>query len=218
MNILVRGSKRQLEEFSEKFPDLNHESEEIHSAAENDFDLIFDFLVEDSPEYLEMYMEFTGILFLNSIKNSLLEFSHFVDHKLPGAIVGFNGLPTFFNRELMECTTLDKKGQGGLRKAMEVLPTGFVEVDDRVGMVTPRVVCMIINEAYYTVQEGTASRADIDMAMKLGTNYPFGPFEWGERIGINHVVEVLDAVYDDTRDERYKIAPLLRKQYYTTLP
>jgi 3-hydroxybutyryl-CoA dehydrogenase len=72
---------------------------------------------------------------------------------------------------------------------------------------------MIINEAYYTVQEGTATRADIDLAMKLGTNYPYGPFEWCERIGLEHVYHLLEAVYDDTKDERYKIAPLLKKEY-----
>jgi 3-hydroxybutyryl-CoA dehydrogenase len=72
---------------------------------------------------------------------------------------------------------------------------------------------MIINEAFYTVQEGTATRQDIDLAMKLGTNYPYGPFEWCERIGIRHVYELLQAMYDDTRDERYKVCPLLKKEY-----
>lgn len=86
-------------------------------------------------------------------------------------------------------------------------------VDDRVGMVTPRVISMIINEAYYVVQEGTASREDIDLAMKSGTNYPYGPFEWIRRIGIKHIYEVLEAVYEDTKDERYKICPLLKKEY-----
>lgn len=72
---------------------------------------------------------------------------------------------------------------------------------------------MIINEAYYTVQEGTASRLDIDQAMKLGTNYPYGPFEWCQRIGIKHVYELLEAVYEDTHDERYKICSLLKREY-----
>ena len=73
---------------------------------------------------------------------------------------------------------------------------------------------MIINEAYYTLQEGTASRADIDTAMKLGTNYPFGPFEWSKRIGIKTIVKLLDNIYADTHDERYKICPLLRSESY----
>jgi 3-hydroxybutyryl-CoA dehydrogenase len=47
--------------------------------------------------------------------------------------------------------------------------------------------------------------------MKLGTNYPFGPFEWGDKIGLNNVVKVLDAVWQYTKDERYKVCPALRK-------
>jgi 3-hydroxybutyryl-CoA dehydrogenase len=72
---------------------------------------------------------------------------------------------------------------------------------------------MIINEACYTLQEGTASMQDIDISMKLGTNYPFGPFEWADKIGIKHVYETLKAVYDDTHDERYKICPMLKTIY-----
>jgi 3-hydroxybutyryl-CoA dehydrogenase len=90
-------------------------------------------------------------------------------------------------------------------------------VADRVGFVAPRVICMIINEAFYTVQEGTASKEDIDQAMKLGTNYPYGPFEWCEKIGVIQVYELLDVVYNDTKDERYKIAPLLKQSYLQAL-
>jgi len=88
-----------------------------------------------------------------------------------------------------------------------------VIVEDRVGMVTPRVICMIINEAYYTTMEGTATKEDIDLAMKLGTNYPFGPFEWALNIGVENVFELLEALYEDTKDDRYRICPLLKKEY-----
>jgi 3-hydroxybutyryl-CoA dehydrogenase len=71
---------------------------------------------------------------------------------------------------------------------------------------------MIINEAYFAIQENIASRSDIDLAMKLGTNYPFGPFEWCEKIGIKNVYELLIAVYDSTRDERYKVCELLEEE------
>jgi 3-hydroxybutyryl-CoA dehydrogenase len=80
-------------------------------------------------------------------------------------------------------------------------------------MVTPRILFMIINEACYTLQEGTASKEDIDTSMKLGTNYPFGPFEWANKIGIKHVYETLEAIYLDTHDERYKVCPLLKTMY-----
>jgi 3-hydroxybutyryl-CoA dehydrogenase len=99
-----------------------------------------------------------------------------------------------------------------LKKICDDLKTEFLVVEDRVGLVTPRVICMIINEAYYTTMEGTATREDIDMAMKLGTNYPYGPFEWCKRIGIKHVYELLEALYEDTKDERYKIRKRFRKE------
>ena len=75
---------------------------------------------------------------------------------------------------------------------------------------------MIINEAFYTVQEGTASKEDIDQGMRLGTNYPFGPFEWAQKIGIADVYETLEAIYEDTKEERYKICPLLKKAYLSS--
>ena len=64
-----------------------------------------------------------------------------------------------------------------------------------------------------TVQEGTATREDIDIGMKLGTNYPKGPFEWLNEIGIENVYKVLEAIYQDTKEERYKICPLLKEEY-----
>ena len=80
-------------------------------------------------------------------------------------------------------------------------------------MVTPRIIFMIINEACYTVQEGTATMDDIDRAMKLGTNYPYGPFEWADLIGVNDIYETLASIYEDTKDERYKICSLLKSKY-----
>jgi 3-hydroxybutyryl-CoA dehydrogenase len=135
---------------------------------------------------------------------------------LASTLFGFNGLPTFLNRQTIEVSLLKKEDEDTLRKTCAELQTDFLVVEDRVGLVTPRVICMIINEAYYTLLEGTASREDIDLAMKLGSNYPFGPFEWSQRIGIKHVYELLEALYDDTRDERYKICPLLKKEYLGT--
>jgi 3-hydroxybutyryl-CoA dehydrogenase len=100
-----------------------------------------------------------------------------------------------------------------LETCMTQLGLAFLPVEDRVGLIKPRVIFMIINEACYTLQEGTASIEDIDLSMKLGTNYPFGPFEWCDKIGIGYVFETLFSLYDDTKDERYKICPLLKTKY-----
>lgn len=128
-------------------------------------------------------------------------------------VYGLCCLPTFVNRPLWETTVLKPADREPLEVLATKLQVGIKTVGDRVGMASPRVVCMIVNEAYYTVQEGTATKADIDTAMKLGTNYPFGPFEWSQKIGLENVYALLSRVYDDTRDERYKICPLLKQEW-----
>jgi len=215
MNVLIRGNDAHIEEFTSKFPDLSFDTDKEYSASIDldNYPFIFDFYIDDSPENLESYIDYSGLIMLNSVKSSLIEYSNYLGHRLNCTLAGFNGLPSFFNREILECTILDDNGKNRLKEASEFLGFKYILVADRVGMVTPRVVFMIINEAYFTVQEGTAKREDIDSAMKLGTNYPYGPFEWVQKIGISHVYELLDAIYLDTRDERYKICPLLKREY-----
>lgn len=84
-------------------------------------------------------------------------------------------------------------------------------VQDRIGMVMPRILSMLINEAFFTVMEDVAAPQDIDTAMKLGTHYPSGPIEWANRIGVDVIVTVLDALKQDLGEERYHYAPLLRQ-------
>lgn len=78
---------------------------------------------------------------------------------------------------------------------------------DTPGMVGPRVVAMIINEAYFGLAERISSKSDIDTAMKLGTNYPFGPFEWAEKIGISYILDLLNILSKE--NDRYTPAPLV---------
>jgi 3-hydroxybutyryl-CoA dehydrogenase len=124
-----------------------------------------------------------------------------------------NTLPTFINRVVLECCSITQQDEKIATTFFGQLNLKSRFVKSRVGLVTPRIICMIINEAYYTVQEGTASKEDIDLGMKLGTAYPKGPFEWTQEIGLDHVYETLDALYQDTKDERYKIASLLKTEY-----
>jgi 3-hydroxybutyryl-CoA dehydrogenase len=139
-----------------------------------------------------------------------------VNQEIKSSLFGFAGLPTFLDRTILETSLYKVDQKSKLEDICKKLNTEFQIVKDSVGLVTPRVICMIINEAYCTVEEGTATREDIDLAMKLGTNYPFGPFEWAKKIGIRNVYEVLNAVYEDTKDERYRICSLLKKE--STLP
>ena len=69
-----------------------------------------------------------------------------------------------------------------------------VGAGDAPGLVLGRILCQIVNEAHFAVGEGVATPEDVDTAMRLGFNYPRGPFEWAEAIGPARVVSVLDAL------------------------
>ncbi|MBO3699433.1 3-hydroxyacyl-CoA dehydrogenase family protein [Roseivirga sp. E12] len=217
MKILVIGTERDFNEFEKKFGltnDLTFDSTyQFHSSFPS-FDLIFDFFVGDEPELFSHYRDSEGLtIFVNSPKISLAELSYFQEQESRNTVFGFNGLPTFVDREILEVSLLDQDSLQELNNICKAIGTDLEVVNDRVGMVTPRIIAMIINEAFYTVQEGTATKEDVDLGMKLGTNYPYGPFEWCEMIGIQNIYELLEALYEDTKEERYKICPLLKKAY-----
>ena len=84
-------------------------------------------------------------------------------------------------------------------------------VGDFSGLVLRRVLFMIINEAAYALWEGVANREDIDLAMKLGTNYPLGPLEWADVISLDRVYIGLKSLHEEYGDDRYRPCPLIRK-------
>jgi 3-hydroxybutyryl-CoA dehydrogenase len=218
MKILVVGDPKNQEEITAKFGEKHQiisfdDLTEITKEAFFEADVIFDFFIAEEPEALEFYEQRPDLSIFTNMAMSCFGHLEIYQQSTQNTVFGFNGLPTFINRSVLECTLQDEKEKEKLNLLCGKLATDFEIVEDRVGMVTPRIICMIINEAYYTVQEGTAERKDIDLGMKLGTNYPFGPFEWSEKIGIKKVYELLEAIYDDTKEERYKICPKLKKEY-----
>jgi len=74
-----------------------------------------------------------------------------------------------------------------------------------------RIVCQVINESAFALGEGVGSAQDIDTGMVLGLSHPRGPFEWARAIGLDHVLSVLDALWEEYREERYRPAPALRR-------
>ena len=77
--------------------------------------------------------------------------------------------------------------------------------------IAARVLATIVNEAASAVADGVGTPEAVDLAMKLGTNYPSGPLEWGERIGLDHVIHTMDALHASVPDGRYRVVPLLRQ-------
>lgn len=219
MKILARGEKIRTDELTQKFtsPDIDWtiiDDTDFSGTNLQSFDIIFDLNFDDHEKLIGHYAPLEGKpVFVSAVKQQLAWHAYHYDRAIHCHLFGLNALPTFINRPLAEVSLLNQKDEEVLHRIMGLLQCEYKLVEDRVGMVTPRVVLMIINEACYTVQEGTASMKDIDISMKLGTNYPHGPFEWADKIGIRHVYEVLAAMYEDTKEERYKICPLLKTNY-----
>jgi 3-hydroxybutyryl-CoA dehydrogenase len=112
--------------------------------------------------------------------------------------VRINGWPGFLERPVHELAVSKETAAGQLTELgnrltvlYKKLGRAYRFVPDTPGMISGRILAMIINEAYYTWEEDVSTTEEIDIAMKLGTNYPFGPFEWGRRIGLEKVAGLL---------------------------
>ena len=89
-----------------------------------------------------------------------------------------------------------------------------IELRDVPGLMTGRTVSMLINEACDAVYQGVCDEQAADVAMKLGTNYPAGPFEWLALLGAEYTVTMLNNLYAACRSERYRVSPLLQQRYW----
>ena len=126
---------------------------------------------------------------------------------------GFMVVPPVEEARVAELTLLPTTpAEAGERSAAFFEALGFeVEwVADAPGLVLGRIVSQLVNEAAFAIGEGVGSAADVDAGLELGLNHPRGPVAWGEAIGVYAVLEQLEAVWLERREDRYRPAPLLR--------
>lgn len=83
--------------------------------------------------------------------------------------------------------------------------------EDYPGFISNRILCPMLNEAIFCLQEGVATREAIDGIMKLGMNHPMGPLALADYIGLDTVLHIMDVLYDGFADSKYRAAPLLRR-------
>ena len=170
-----------------------------HETADGCIDLLFD----NSKKRIELLKNFSSQpVIVNSVIDTLGEIN--------APFIRINAWPGFLKRPVVEASyngkTLKERAERiftGLNKKTEWLP-------DEPGFVTAKIIAMIINEAWFALEEGISSKEEIDTAMKLGTNYPYGPFEWGNQIGLKNIYALLDKLYKT--NPRYQPAELMKKQ------
>ncbi len=130
-----------------------------------------------------------------------------------GGAVGFHALPPFEQASLVELARgPDTAGaaQDAAERFFATLGKHTTWVGDAPGLVLGRIVCQVVNEAAFAIAEGVGSAKDVDAGMVHGLNYPRGILAWADEIGLDHVLAVLDGLYEERREERYRAAPLLR--------
>lgn len=129
---------------------------------------------------------------------------------LPSHFIRVNAWPTFLKRVVVEAACASEEWRKKAESIITVFGKTVTWTPDVPGFISARVVAMIINEAYFSLREGVSSREEMDTAMKLGTNYPYGPFEWSSLIGTGNVAGLLQVLAKD--EPRYQPSVLLQNE------
>ncbi len=205
MQIIVLADDLQREELSGNTfsPDvvwvINEEEFLHYKNADAFIDLEF-INTPDRKTFLAQFLPKPVII--NSVIDTLGEINP--------SFIRINAWNSFLNSELIEACAINDE----LKKVAEYIFKPFnksVEwLPDEPGFITPRIISMIINEAYFALSENVSTMMEIDTAMKLGTAYPYGPFEWGNKIGLQNIVTLLKKL--SKKQPRYSPCELLVQQ------
>jgi len=203
MVLIIAANKHQREELSLKKVREGVELvyiEALDSSIDySNADAVF--ILDRNITHSELLQIGDKIIFLNSVPETLSMLG------LPKNVIRINGWRTFLKNEVWEIAAQDEQI---VKDILSRIGWKYIFVDDDPGLISPRIISMIINEAYFALGDEVSSKKEIDIAMKLGTNYPYGPFEWCEQIGLKNIHSLLTIL--ERNNSRYEIAPALVKE------
>ena len=132
----------------------------------------------------------------------------------PSRFIGmhfFNPVPLMALVELIRGLQTSDETVAAVQAFATAIGKTPIAVKNSPGFVVNRILCPMINEAIFALQEGLASAADIDEGMKLGCNHPIGPLALADLIGLDTMLAVMEVFYDGFNDPKYRPAPLLKE-------
>jgi len=144
------------------------------------------------------YLNLQAPIFINSVDKAGVSNKN---------IIRINGWNGFLEKSTWEiCGEINEKVQA----VLVALDKKYIVTADEPGFISPRTTAMIINEAFLAKEENISTADEIDVAMKLGTNYPYGPFEWSEKIGLKNIYNLLHQL--SLSDKKYTPASSIKNQ------
>jgi len=219
-SLAIAGASRLADEFLALARE--NQSEPIHYDGRTTIPATVDSTIETESgtaekkrallENLEAALPTSSVIITSCLRFTATEIASWL--KRPERLVGFATFYPLNERKLIELTAGLRTSESALAQAEHVfksLGKETVRVKDCPGLTFPRILSLIINEAARSLEEGVASAEEIDIAMRLGVNYPQGPLKWADQIGLDEVLAVLDGLHGATGDDRYRAAPLIRK-------
>lgn len=129
---------------------------------------------------------------------------------LPNNFFTFNGWETHITTNALECNYSCSEYVNQLKLVTSILNWPLYLFKNVIGMASARTIAMIINEAYFALESQVSTKNDIDIAMKLGTNYPYGPFEWGQKIGLQNIFLLLNQL--SLQNKKFEPCNLLKEE------
>lgn len=183
-----------------------------------DADLFIEVVAEDMPTKHELIAQIeevakdSAIIATNTSSLSITEIA--APTKNPSRIIGmhfFNPVPMMKLVEIIKGQVTSDEVHDKVYQISQEIGKTPVSVNEAPGFVVNRVLIPMINEAVGILADGVASKEEIDTAMKLGANHPMGPLELGDLIGLDVVLAIMDVLYNEFGDPKYRAHTLLRK-------
>lgn len=183
-----------------------------------DCDLVVEAAIENMKVKKEIFAELDGIckketiLASNTSSLSITEVASATSR--PDKVIGmhfFNPAPVMKLVEIIRGMATSQETFDAVKNLSLEIGKEPVEVKEAPGFVVNRILIPMINEASFILQEGIASVEDIDTAMKFGANHPMGPLALGDLIGLDVCLAIMDVLYNETGDNKYRASSTLRK-------